>query len=88
MKMTIGLAEAKAKLSEILDRVEAGESVVISRNGAPVAELRPFKTPAVADTIARIRALRRRIAKRNAGKPKWPPEGKSWREIAHEGHRR
>lgn len=85
--MTIGLAEAKAKLSEILDRVEAGESVVISRNGAPVAELRPFKTAAVADTVARIRALRRRIAKRNAGKPKWPPEGKSWRDIAHEGHR-
>ena len=76
MKMTIGLAEAKAKLSEILDRVEAGETVVISRNGSAVAELRPLKTPALADTIARIRAMRRRIAKRNAGKPKWPPEGK------------
>ena len=87
MKMTIGLAEAKAKLSEILDRVEAGESVVISRNGAPVAELRPFKTPAVADTVARIRALRRRIAKRNASKPPWPEEGRSWRDVAHEGHR-
>ncbi len=88
MKMTIGLAEAKAKLSEILDRVEAGDTVVISRNGSPVAEIRPHKGVAVADTIARIRALRRRIAKRNAGKPKWPPEGVSWRDIAHEGHRR
>ena len=86
--MTIGLAEAKAKLSEILDRVEAGESVVISRHGAPVAEIRPFKSPSVADTVARIRALRRRVAKRNAGKAPWPPEGTSWRDIAHEGHRR
>lgn len=88
MKMTIGLAEAKAKLSEILDRVESGETLVISRNGSPVAEIRPFKTPSVADSVARIRALRKRIAKRNAGKPAWPPEGKSWRDIAHEGHRR
>jgi prevent-host-death family protein len=88
MKMTIGLAEAKAKLSEILDRVESGETVVISRNGTPVAEIRPLKAPSVADTVARIRALRQRIAKRNAGKPPWPPEGKSWRDIAHEGHRR
>ena len=88
MKMTIGLAEAKSKLSEILDRVEAGETVVISRNGAPVAELRPHKPVNAADTIARIRAIRRRIAKRNAGKPQWPPEGKSWREMAHENHRR
>ena len=86
--MTIGLAEAKAKLSEIIDRVESGECVLISRNGAPVAEIRPFKPPSLADTVARIRALRRRIAKRNAGKPPWPPEGTSWRDIAHEGHRR
>ena len=36
---TISLAEAKAKLSHILDQVEAGEEVVITRRGQPVARL-------------------------------------------------
>lgn len=33
------VAEAKAHLSEILDKVEAGSEVVITRRGAPVARL-------------------------------------------------
>ena len=36
---TFGLAEAKARLSELLDRVEAGESIEITRRGKPVARL-------------------------------------------------
>ena len=32
----VSVAEAKAHLSEILDRVEAGESVVITRRGKAV----------------------------------------------------
>ncbi len=36
---TIGTAEAKAKLSELLDRVEKGEEIVIERYGKPVAKL-------------------------------------------------
>ena len=36
------VAEAKAKLSEYLDRALAGERVVICRHNAPVAELRPI----------------------------------------------
>ncbi len=36
---TINLAEAKAKLSHILDQVEAGEEVVITRRGQPVARI-------------------------------------------------
>jgi prevent-host-death family protein len=35
----INLAEAKARLSELVDRVAAGESVRITRRGKPVAEL-------------------------------------------------
>lgn len=88
MSMTIGLAEAKAKLSELIDRIETGETIIISRNGAPIAEMRPIKKPSPAEIIARMRAMQRRITKRNAGKPPWPvSEGKTWREIAHEGHR-
>ena len=36
---TVSVAEAKAKLSHLLDKVEAGEDVVITRHGKPVAKL-------------------------------------------------
>ncbi len=35
----ISLAEAKAHLSELIDRVQAGESIEITRRGKPVARL-------------------------------------------------
>ncbi|WP_022975606.1 type II toxin-antitoxin system Phd/YefM family antitoxin [Nevskia ramosa] len=37
--INISVAEAKSHLSEILDRVEAGEEVVITRRGKAVARL-------------------------------------------------
>ena len=36
---TISLAEAKVRLSEILNEVEAGGEVVITRHGKPVARV-------------------------------------------------
>lgn len=36
---TVNLAEAKAGLSALLDAVEAGEEVVITRRGRPVARV-------------------------------------------------
>jgi prevent-host-death family protein len=38
----VSIAKAKAKLSEIIARVEAGETQVITRRGKPVAQLAPF----------------------------------------------
>jgi prevent-host-death family protein len=38
-------AEAEHQLSELIDRAIAGEGVVITRNGKPVAALRPVQTP-------------------------------------------
>jgi prevent-host-death family protein len=35
------VAEAKNQLSKLIDRVLAGEGVVITRHGRPVVELRP-----------------------------------------------
>ena len=40
---TVGLAEAKSKLSELVDQVERGEEVVISRYGKAVAKLVPVE---------------------------------------------
>ena len=39
MTITVSVADAKAKLSDLLRRAEAGEDVVLSRNGEPVARL-------------------------------------------------
>jgi prevent-host-death family protein len=39
----VSVAEAKAHLSDILNRVEAGESVVITRRGKAVANVTPVK---------------------------------------------
>lgn len=37
--------EAKTNLSRLLERVEAGEEIVIGRNGRPVARLVPYRGP-------------------------------------------
>ena len=41
MAAQINVAEAKAKLSSLLDRAAAGENIVIARAGKPVARLVP-----------------------------------------------
>jgi prevent-host-death family protein len=41
----VSVAEAKAKLSEILDNVENGEEVIITRRGRPLARLAAFDKP-------------------------------------------
>jgi prevent-host-death family protein len=37
----VNIQAADARLPELLDRVEQGEQIVISRNGSPVVELTP-----------------------------------------------
>lgn len=41
----INLADAKAHLSELVDRVEAGDSIEITRRGKPVARLLAVARP-------------------------------------------
>ncbi len=43
MTCQINIAEAKAKLSELLDRALAGEEIVIARAGKPLVRLVPIK---------------------------------------------
>jgi prevent-host-death family protein len=51
--------EAKTKLSQLVERAEAGEEIVIARNGKPVARLVPV---ARTNNLAAVRgALRGRI---------------------------
>lgn len=42
----INVYQAKTKLSELLDRAAAGEEIVISRHGRPIARLVAYRPPA------------------------------------------
>jgi prevent-host-death family protein len=43
---TVNVHEAKTHLSRLLERVEAGEEIVIARAGKPIARLVPLEPPA------------------------------------------
>jgi prevent-host-death family protein len=59
----VGAFEAKNRLGQLLDWVEAGEEVVITRRGKVVARMVPPDVPSDPErsrrAVARIRALRR-----------------------------
>ncbi len=61
---THSVAEARNKLSELIQRAEAGEDVVITRHGAAVVELRALKpalrrvTPEQIDWLVKHRVSR------------------------------
>ena len=53
----ISLADAKAHLSELIDRVAAGESIDITRRGKPVARLTAVARPRKRIDAALLRSL-------------------------------
>ena len=53
----IQASEAKARLSELLDDVERGETVVITRHGRPIARLEPETSRRQAEIDAAIAAI-------------------------------
>jgi prevent-host-death family protein len=63
--LVVGAYEAKSRLSALLDRVETGQEVIITRHGHPVARLVPepqkFDAPAAAAALERITAMRKRL---------------------------
>ena len=85
MTIRIGTYDAKSRLSELLDRVESGEDVIITRNGKPVARLIQENGDAMiirrrAKAANRLRALR-------AGLTKDVLEGTSIRSLVEDGRR-
>jgi prevent-host-death family protein len=57
---TASISEAKAKLSALLDRVKAGETITITDRGQPVARLVPLNGGGEVDWDARLESLERR----------------------------
>ncbi len=55
---TVSLAEAKAHLSELLNTVEAGEEIIITRHGRPVARVSPPEKQKQPLPLGRLAALR------------------------------
>ena len=53
----VNLADAKAHLSELVDRVEAGDSIDITRRGKPVARLTAPARPRKAIDAAQLKEL-------------------------------
>jgi prevent-host-death family protein len=65
--VTVTLVEAKAHLSELLDKVESGQDVVITRHGRPVATMSPVAQPKQAlRSLAKFRATMPRLRKPSA----------------------
>jgi prevent-host-death family protein len=65
--VSIGAYDAKTRLSELLDRVERGEQIVITRHGKPVARLVPeggHDRAAARAAVARLFALGEQLARR------------------------
>ena len=68
---TVSLAEAKARLSELVDRVISGEKITITRRGKPVAQLAPTLEPRKAIDTKALRALTDAMPKSSAGARKF-----------------
>lgn len=82
--LTVGSFEAKTKLAELLDKVEAGETVTITRRGTAVAQLVPVKA---LDEKARQRALIEEIKRKRVGWDKGAKPGSTIPELIKAGRR-
>jgi prevent-host-death family protein len=81
---TVGAFEAKNTLGSLLDLVEKGEEVVITRRGKRVARLVPDRTPA--DRERALKAAKDLLAlghEMNLGPFDW----EEWKALRDEGRR-
>ena len=79
LSITIPLAEAKNKLSELVDRVSRGEEFVITRHNTEVARLVPATRPLrqdVSEAIVKMRATRKRRKASVAEIISWKNQGR------------
>jgi prevent-host-death family protein len=60
---TVNLADAKARLSELVTRAEAGEDICITRRGKPVVRLTRVERPKKPIDFEAIRQLRESMPK-------------------------
>jgi prevent-host-death family protein len=70
--ITVSAFEAKTHMGRLLDRVAAGEEIVITRYDKPVARIVPqdrVSDESLRETVSALRLLRARIARRRGSRP-------------------
>ncbi|MFZ0240474.1 MAG: type II toxin-antitoxin system prevent-host-death family antitoxin [Desulfobacterales bacterium] len=75
---TVGAYEAKTNLAKLLERVQKGERITITKHGVPVAVLQPPEAEKIVDTKSVIHELRKFREKHSLG-------GMSVRAMIEEG---
>lgn len=77
---TVGAFEAKTKFSELLERAERGEQIVITRRGKPVAKLVRIDDVAAARASDAVDELKKLREGTTLG-------GLSWKELRDAGRK-
>jgi prevent-host-death family protein len=78
----VGAFEAKTHFAQLLQRVERGEEITITRRGRPVARLVPVAgRPEPEAVLATFRRLRERARRAGLGKFDWA----EWRSYRDQG---
>ena len=77
---TVGTFEAKTNFSALLERVERGEQITITRRGKPVAKLVRIDSDSTTKATRAIEELRRLRKGTTLG-------GLSWKELRDEGRK-
>jgi prevent-host-death family protein len=78
---TVGAYEAKTHLSKLLEKVEAGEEITITKHGAPVAKLVPVRKEISTDErVAAIERIQQLASGLSLG-------GLKVRDLINEGRR-
>jgi prevent-host-death family protein len=84
--LQIGAFEAKNTFGSLLDRVEAGEEILITRHGKPAARLAPVPRVSDADR-ERARAALERMRQRTKEMKLGPFDWEEWKAYRDEGRR-
>ncbi|MCW5695535.1 MAG: type II toxin-antitoxin system prevent-host-death family antitoxin [Bauldia sp.] len=79
--MRVSMTEAKARLSELVRRAEAGSEVILTRNGVAVARLVPARPASVAESR---RALLQAVRAEGAAKATAGPSAARSQDFLYE----
>ncbi len=82
--ITVGSFEAKTKLAELLDKVEDGEVVIITRRGKAVARLVPARSE---EGAAQVRQVVEDIKRNRVGRGRRAGPGTTIAELIKAGRR-
>lgn len=84
MGIIVGSFEAKTKFAELLDKVESGDTVTITRRGKAVARLMPM---VAGDREARLQEVIDEIVRTRKGKDRGAKPGTTIKDLIKAGRR-